>query len=139
MAIHDYFLMLFIVLLSARLFTELAVRLKTPPVIGELLAGVILGPSLLDWVEPVEGVKLLAEIGIIMLLFEVGLETDIKRLVETGLKSIIVASMGLSLPFVFAFSLAYWVFGLPLLVALFYRWDVDSNQHRYNIESSDGS
>ncbi|MFZ2172233.1 MAG: cation:proton antiporter, partial [Methylococcaceae bacterium] len=94
MAIHNYFLTLFIVLLSARLFTELAVRLKTPPVIGELLAGVILGPSLLDWVEPVEAVKLLAEIGIIMLLFEVGLETDIKRLVATGFKSFIVAFMG---------------------------------------------
>lgn len=119
MAIHNYLLMLFIVLLSARLFTELAVRLKTPPVIGELLAGVILGPSLLDWVEPAEAVKLLAEIGIIMLLFEVGLETDIKRLVETGFKSFIVAFMGLNLPFVFGFSLAYWFFGLPLLVALF--------------------
>ena len=119
MAIHNYFLALFIVLLSARLFTELAVRLKTPPVIGELVAGVILGPSLLDWVEPVEVVKLLAEIGIIMLLFEVGLETDIKRLVETGFKSFVVAFMGLNLPFVLALSLAYWFFELPLLPALF--------------------
>lgn len=119
MAIHDYFLTLFIVLLSARLFTELAVRIKTPPVIGELLAGVILGPSLLAWIEPTETIKLLAEIGIIMLLFEVGLETDIKRLVETGFKSFVVAFMGLNLPFVFAFSLAYWFFNIPLLPALF--------------------
>jgi Kef-type K+ transport system membrane component KefB len=119
MAIHDYFLTLLIVLLSARLFTELAVRLKTPPVIGELLAGVIMGPSLLDWVEPVEAIKLLAEIGIIMLLFEVGLETDIKHLAETGFKSAIVAFMGLNLPFVLAFSLAFWIFNIPLLAALF--------------------
>jgi Kef-type K+ transport system membrane component KefB len=70
MAVRNYFLALFIVLLSARLFTDLAVRLKTPPVIGELVAGDILGPSLLDWVESVEEVKLVAEIGIIMLLLK---------------------------------------------------------------------
>jgi len=116
---HDYFLKLFLILLSARLFTELSVRLKMPPVIGELLAGVLLGPSLLGWVEPVEGVRLLSEIGIIMLLFEVGLETDVKRLVKTGLKSFAVAFIGLNLPFVLALWMAYGLFKLPLLTALF--------------------
>ena len=70
---HNFFLYLPIVLLSARLFAELAVRLNTPPVIGELVAGVVLGPSLLGWVEPGEAIKLMAEIGIILLLFGVGL------------------------------------------------------------------
>ncbi|MGR8981560.1 MAG: cation:proton antiporter [Gammaproteobacteria bacterium] len=119
MEIHHYFLTLLIVLLSARIFTELAVILKIPPVIGELLAGVVIGPSLLGWVEAVEAIKLLAEIGIIMLLFEVGLETDIKNLAKTGFKSFVVALMGLNLPFLFAASLAYWFFKLPLLTALF--------------------
>ena len=49
--------------------------------IGELIAGVVLGSSLLGWVEPFEAIKLLAEIGIILLLFEVGLETDLQKLV----------------------------------------------------------
>lgn len=119
MAVHDYFLTLLIILLSARLFTEIAVRLKAPAVIGELLAGVLIGPSLLGWIEPVEAVKLLAEIGIIMLLFEVGLETDVRRLAKTGAKAFIVASVGLSMPFIMGFSLAFWFFELPLLVALF--------------------
>lgn len=119
MAVHDYFLTLLIILLSARLFTELAVRLKAPGVIGELLAGVLIGPSLLNWVQPVEAVKLLAEIGIIMLLFEVGLETDVRRLAQTGAKAFVVAFVGLSMPFVLGFLLAYRFFELPLLTALF--------------------
>lgn len=119
MAVHDYLLTLLIILLSARLFTEIAVRLKAPAVIGELLAGVLIGPSLLDWVEPVESVKLLAEIGIIMLLFEVGLETDVRRLVQTGAKAFVVACVGLSMPFVLGFFLAYRFFELPLLTSLF--------------------
>lgn len=119
MAVQDYFLTLLMVLLAARLFSELAVRLQAPAVLGELLAGVLLGPSVLGWVEPSEAIKLLAEIGIIMLLFEVGLETDIKRLVKTGLQAFIVAFAGLNLPFVLGIAVAYWYFGLSLLTSLF--------------------
>ena len=93
--------------------------MQAPSVIGELLAGVILGPSLLGWIEPFEAIKLMAEIGIILLLFEVGLETDVKRLVRTGIKSFVVAMIGFVLPLVLGFSLGYWVFNQPLLVSLF--------------------
>ncbi|MEX2493704.1 MAG: cation:proton antiporter [Nitrospirales bacterium] len=106
-------------LLTARVFAELATRLHAPSVIGELFAGVVLGPSLLGWIEPVEAIKLTAEIGIILLLFEVGLETDVKRLVCTGLKSFVGAIVGFVLPLVLGFALGFWVFGLSLLVALF--------------------
>jgi Kef-type K+ transport system membrane component KefB len=71
---------LLLILVTARVFAELATRLKSPAVIGELLAGVMLGPSLLGWMEPGETIRLLAEIGIILLLFEVGLETDVRDL-----------------------------------------------------------
>lgn len=116
---HTFFFQLLIILLAARLMAEIAVRLKAPAVIGELTAGVILGPSLLGWLEPNEVLKLLAEIGIILLLFEVGLETDVRRLVNAGQKSLIVAIGGFAVPFFLGFSLGYWVFGLSLLVALF--------------------
>lgn len=119
METHDFFLYLLIILLTARVFAELATRLQAPSVIGELFAGVVLGPSMLGWIEPVEAIKLMAEIGIILLLFEVGLETDVKRLVRTGVKSLVVAISGFVLPFLFGFSLSYWVFDLSLLVALF--------------------
>ena len=119
METHDFFLYLLVILLTARVFAELATRLQTPSVIGELIAGVVLGPSLLGWIEPVEAIRLMAEIGIILLLFEVGLGTDVKRLVSTGLKSFVVAIAGFVLPLVFGFALSYWVFDLSLLVSLF--------------------
>jgi Kef-type K+ transport system membrane component KefB len=119
METHTFFLYLLIILLAARILAELAVRLKAPSVIGELMAGVVLGPSLFGWLEPGQAIKLMAEIGIILLLFEVGLETDLKRLARTGAKSILVATLGFVLPLSLGFSLSYWIFELSLLVSLF--------------------
>jgi len=119
METHEFFLYLLVILLTARVFAELATRMRAPSVIGELFAGVVLGPSLLGWIEPAEAIRLMAEIGIILLLFEVGLGTDVKRLARTGLKSFVVAIAGFILPLVFGFALSYWVFGLSLLVSLF--------------------
>ncbi len=119
METHTFFLYLLIILLTARVLAELAVKLKVPSVIGELLAGVVLGPSLLGWLEPSQAIRLMAEIGIILLLFGVGLETDIKRLARTGAKSALVAFTGFALPLVLGFLLSYWLFELSLLVSLF--------------------
>lgn len=119
MEAHTFFLILLGILLTARLFGELAARLQAPPVIGELFAGILLGPSLLGWVEPTDVIVLLAEIGIILLLFEVGLETDIRRLVRTGTKSLVVAAAGFTLPFLFGFGISRWGLGLDLLPSLF--------------------
>ena len=119
MQTHEFILTLLIVLLAARLFAELAVRLKSPSVIGELFAGVLLGPSVFGWIEPVEAIRLMAEIGIILLLFEVGVDTDIKRLIKAGKKSFIVAICGFFLPLILGFSLSYWILDLSLLVSLF--------------------
>lgn len=119
MEVHSFFLHLLLVLLTARIFAELATRLKSPPVIGELLAGVVLGPSLLGWVEPAQAIRLLAEIGIILLLFEVGLGTDVRRLIHSGKQSVIVALAGFMLPLLLGFVVGAAAFGLAPLVALF--------------------
>lgn len=119
MEIHTFFLYLLIILLTARVFAELASHLQAPPVIGEILAGVLLGPSLLGWIEPVEVIRLLAEIGIILLLFEVGLETNVRRLVKAGMKAVVVAVPGFVLPFLLGFGLSFVILDLPLLVSLF--------------------
>lgn len=108
-----------VMLLTARLFAELFARLQSPPVVGELLAGVILGPSLLGWLEPSQVIRLLAEIGIILLLFEVGLETDIRQLAKTGWQALLVAVSGLVWPFFLGFGLSHWLFQRSLLEALF--------------------
>ncbi|MDD2759217.1 MAG: cation:proton antiporter [Methylomonas sp.] len=118
-AVHQFFFQLMVILLTARLLGELFARLQSPPVVGELLAGVILGPSLLAWLEPSQVIKLLAEIGIILLLFEVGLDTDIRQLAKTGWKALFVASSGFLWPFVFGFGLSHWLFERSLLESLF--------------------
>ena len=119
MAVHDILLQLVLILIAARIFAESATRMHIPPVIGELVAGIVLGPSLLGWISPNEVIKLLAEIGIILLLFEVGLETDFDNLVGVGLKAVVVALGGFIMPFILGFYLCYSIFHLPLLVSLF--------------------
>ncbi len=70
----DILLSLFLMLVGAKVMAEIFERLRQPAVVGEILAGVIIGPSLLGWVEPNEIISILAEIGVIFLLFNVGLE-----------------------------------------------------------------
>jgi Kef-type K+ transport system membrane component KefB len=106
-----------VILMGARIMGELAVYLQTPAVIGEIMAGIILGPTLLGFVEAEGLILILAEIGIILLLFEVGLETDIGELVKSGGKSILVAITGFLLPFISCFALSYYLFDLNLLVS----------------------
>src|SRR5512145_776702 len=119
METHQFFLLLMLILLTARLFAEVASRLQAPPVIGELLAGLVLGPSLLGWIEPTEVIHLLAGIGIILLLFEVGLETDLVRLITSGRQSLLVAIGGFLVPFALGAWVALSLFQQPLVTALF--------------------
>jgi len=82
---------LLLILVSARILSELVSHFGSPGVIGELAAGIIIGPSILGLVEINTVIELLGQIGVILLLFEVGLETDMNRMMETGRKSFIVA------------------------------------------------
>lgn len=119
MALHQLFLFLAIILIAARVFSETVTRFGIPSVIGELLAGLLIGPSLLGWVSPDTTMKLLAEIGIILLLFEVGMDTDLNRLARSGIKPVTVALVGFTLPFALGYGVSAWLFGLPNLTALF--------------------
>ena len=119
MELHQFFLFLAIILIAARVFSETVARFGIPSVIGELLAGLLIGPSVLGWVSPDTTMKLLAEIGIILLLFEVGMDTDLSRLARSGSKPVVVAVVGFTLPFALGYGVSAWVFGLPELTALF--------------------
>jgi len=119
MELHQFFLYLAIILIAARLFSEIAGRHGVPSVIGELLAGLLVGPSLLGWVSPDATMALLAEIGIILLLFEVGMDTDLFRLAKSGIKPLVVAIVGFTLPFALGYAVCRWGFGLNNLVSLF--------------------
>lgn len=119
MEVHTFFLHLVVILIAARILGEVAARLHIPPVVGELVAGIVLGPSLLGWLELTETIRLLAEIGIILMLFKVGLETDISRLVKAGGKATLVALLGFTLPLALGFGLCFIGFNLTLLESLF--------------------
>lgn len=119
MEIHILLLQIATILIAARIFAEIATHLMMPPIIGELFAGILLGLSLLGWISASEPIKLLAEIGIILLLFEAGLKSDIDRLFRAGPKAITVALGGFITPFLLGLGVSYLGFGLPLLVSLF--------------------
>jgi Kef-type K+ transport system membrane component KefB len=114
---EHFFLVLVAVLAAAKLFGELAERLKQPAVLGELIAGVILGGSVLG-ILPAEGslsemVHLLAEVGVAILLFEIGLETDLKEMFRVGAAATTVACVGVAAPFLLGFL--YWIAVEPVI------------------------
>ena len=119
MDVHNFFLILFLILMTARILGELFARLGIPSVLGELSAGILLGVSGFGMIEVNDVLKVLAEIGILLLLFEIGLETDIHRLKEAGGKAFIVALFGAVFPFTVSALFAYYIFDLTLVVSLF--------------------
>lgn len=119
MAVHSIFLDLFLILLSARIVGEIFARFGIPSVMGELAAGVVLGASVLGIVQPNETLLILSEIGIVLLLFQIGLESDFARLIHVGSKSFVIAVFGAFFPFFAGFLVSYYVFGLAPASALF--------------------
>jgi Kef-type K+ transport system membrane component KefB len=97
-------LQLFTIFVWAKVFGELFERLGLPAVLGEILAGVSLGPFGAGFVVPSSTVFAIAEIGAIFLLFTVGLETSPSDLLRVGRQSLIVATAGVVLPFVLGFG-----------------------------------
>lgn len=93
-------LTLFIMLVAAKVMAELFERLRQPAVAGEILAGVIIGPSLLGWAAPSEITSILAEIGVIFLLFTVGLETKPASIFKVGTQATLVAVLGVVAPLI---------------------------------------
>jgi Kef-type K+ transport system membrane component KefB len=89
---------LFVVLLAAKLGDELFKRLGQPAIVGEILAGVVIGGSVLGLVEPTPTLEVFAELGVVFLLFWVGLETRISELAEVGATAALVGVLGFALP-----------------------------------------
>ena len=119
MDIVHFFLNLIIILVSSKFLGEFFAYLKLPSVLGEVAAGVIVGPSLLGWVHIDSVLLVLAEIGILLLLFEVGLETDVAQLIKVGPRSVLVAVTGIVAPALLAYGISVWILGLPFMVTMF--------------------
>jgi Kef-type K+ transport system membrane component KefB len=97
--VFDILLTLFVMMAAAKVMAEIFERLRQPAVVGEILAGVLIGPSVLAWISPSELTNTLAEIGIIFLLFAVGLETKPRDILHVGKTAAIVAVLGVVTPF----------------------------------------
>jgi Kef-type K+ transport system membrane component KefB len=105
----DILLGLFIIIASAKLMAEIFERLKQPAVVGEILAGVVIGPSVLGWVQPNDLIAVVAEVGVIFLLFMVGLETKPQDIFRVGKKALMVGVLGVIFPFIAGYAIAsFW-------------------------------
>ncbi len=118
MKFHELLIGLIVVLLAAKLAGEVMERLGQTAVLGELLAGVLIGPGVFGLVHEGDVLHALAELGVLILLFEVGLESDLTRLLRAGPQAIVVAAVGVVAPFAGGYALMHWL-GYPGLVAVF--------------------
>lgn len=102
---------LLVILIAAKVGAEVMARLHQPAVIGELLIGAVIGASVLGWVGHGDGglLSTLAEIGVILLLFEVGLETDLRSFARLGTSALTVAFIGVATPFALGFFAVKWL------------------------------
>jgi Kef-type K+ transport system membrane component KefB len=95
----EVLLSLFVIFVGAQLGAEVAQRLRLPGVVGEIAVGCVLGPSLLGWIHPAEALDVLAEIGVVLLLFAVGLETRLDEMKRVGRSALLVGVLGVIIPF----------------------------------------
>ncbi len=112
METYEVFKDLAIIIVAGKMCGIIARQLKAPQVVGMIIAGLLIGPSVLGWVRQTEFLSEMAEIGVILLMFSAGLETDLKELVKTGPVATLIASAGVFVPLVLG----------TVLYMLFYGW-----------------
>ena len=100
METYEVFRDLAIIIFATKFFGVMARKCKAPQVVGQIVAGLLVGPCVLGWVAPSDFITHMAEIGVVLLMFEVGLETDLKELVKTGPIALLIACAGVFVPLV---------------------------------------
>ena len=98
MEAYEIFKSLAIIIIFAKIFGILARKFKAPQVVGEIIAGLIVGPSILGLVAPTDFLSQMAEIGVVLLMFSAGLGTDLKELLKTGPVACLIAAAGVFVP-----------------------------------------
>ena len=93
-----FFRDLAIILIAAKFFGLIARKLKAPQVVGEIIAGLLIGPSLLGVVQLSDTISVFAEIGVILLMFSTGLGTNLKELIKAGPIATLIACVGVAVP-----------------------------------------
>ena len=115
----EFILYLAIILLFTKLAGDLSVRIGQPSVLGKLIVGIILGPAVLGWVESNDFIYFISEIGVLLLMFIAGLETDLEQLRKNWKSAFAVAIGGIILPFIGGYGVAI-AFNFTPSYALFF-------------------
>lgn len=110
-----------IIIIFAKVFGLIARKCKAPQVVGEIIAGLIIGPCILGIVQQTDFLTQMAEIGVILLMFSAGLETDLKELLKTGPIAFLIACAGVFIPLFFG----------TILYMAFYGYDGIGTEHFY--------
>src|SRR5713101_3054800 len=103
---------------SAKLLAEICERLGQPGIVGEILAGALIGPSVLGWITPNDTLKALADLGVVFLLFDVGLQVKTRELLRTSGTAAVVAVMGVIVSFLLGWGILL-AFGVSRGEAIF--------------------
>lgn len=101
-----------IILFSAKFFGVVARKCKAPQVVGQIIAGLLIGPCMLGLINQSDFITKLAEIGVVILMFEVGLESDLKELIKTGPVAFMIACAGVFVPLVLGTLLYMGFYGM---------------------------
>lgn len=112
---YKYLLDLAIILISTKVLSLVTKKFQMPQVVGALLAGLLLGPAVLGIITETDFIDQIAELGVIVLMFSAGLETDIKELKQSGKASFVIALLGVLIPLIGGFGVAY-IFNRPDLI-----------------------
>ena len=95
---YSVFRDLAIIILSAKFFALVARKCKAPQVVGEIIAGLLIGPCLLNLVQTSDAISIFAEIGVVLLMFSTGLGTNLKELIKAGPIATLIACVGVAVP-----------------------------------------
>ena len=118
---YSVFRNLAIIILSAKFFGLVSRKFKAPQVVGEIIAGLIIGPCLLNLVHISDTISIFAEIGVVLLMFSTGLGTNLKELIKAGPIATLIACVGVAVPLA----------GGTLLYSLFYGFSALGSQEFY--------
>jgi Kef-type K+ transport system membrane component KefB len=118
MATEELFISVVIILVATRLLGEFSQRLRLPPLVGELAAGIIIGPYVLNLVTPNQSLNVISDLGVFFLMLLAGLQMDPREIRKAGLRGGILAVIAFSLPYVGGFGVAA-LFGLGIVQSMF--------------------
>lgn len=107
---YTYLLILAIILFSTKVLGILSAKVHMPQVVGALLAGIILGPSCFGVLQSTDFLVKTAEIGVIMLMFTAGIDTDLNELLHSGPKACVIALFGVFIPLIFCGAVYFFFF-----------------------------